>query len=57
MLRKRIEVLEPKAHAYDTLSVVLDLLPRRSQGEGEDVAWLLKREIEKVEAEAKKEQG
>lgn len=47
-LRAYIARLEPKASAYDNLSIVLDLLPKRSQGMGEDVAWKLDRRIDEI---------
>lgn len=50
-LRHQIEVLAPKAHAYDTLSSVLQLLPKPSQGFGEDFAWRLDKRIQELEAQ------
>ena len=47
-LRRQIDRLAPKAHAYDNLSAVLRLLPQPSQGYGEDVAFLLDRRIEEI---------
>ena len=52
-LRARIAHLEPKAHAYDTLSAVLGLLPRPSQCYGEDLAWRLDKEIAEIDRRAK----
>ena len=49
-----IAELHPKADAYDKLSQVLDLMPKRSQGYGEDIVWSLKHELEKVRAEKAK---
>lgn len=37
--------LQPKADAYDNISIVLGLLPRPSQGYGEDLAWMLDKRI------------
>lgn len=45
MLRAHIARLEPKAAAYDDLSRVLSLLPRPSQGEGEDLVWRLEKRM------------
>lgn len=47
-LRRQIDRLAPKAHAYDNLSTVLRLLPQQSQSYGEDVAFLLDRRIDKI---------
>lgn len=47
-LRQRIDQLAPKAHAYDSLSAVLRLLPQPLQGYGEDVAYLLDRRIKEI---------
>lgn len=48
MLRKLISVLEPKADAYDKLSIVLGLLRQPSQGMGEDLIWRLEKRIEEL---------
>lgn len=45
-LRAEIAQLAPKAHAYDQLCAVLDLLPKRSQAYGEDMARRLERAID-----------
>lgn len=42
-LRAQIAALEPKAHAYDSLSTVLGLLPQQSRGYGENMAHKLRR--------------
>lgn len=47
-LRAQIDRLTPKAHAYDSLSAVLRLLPQPSQGYGEDVAYMLDRRIKEM---------
>lgn len=44
-LRAEIARLQPKADAYDKLSIVLNLLPRQSQAYGEDLAWRLDQRI------------
>ncbi len=47
-LRNRVAALEPKAAAYDDLSTVLRLLPKPSQGYGEDLVWTLQKRIEEL---------
>lgn len=47
-LRRTIDHLAPKADAYDAIRQMQDLMPRRSQGMGEDVAWLLDRRIKEL---------
>ena len=44
-LRKRIDQLEPKAAAYETISAIIGLLPRPSQGMSEDLTWRLRQRI------------
>lgn len=50
-LRRYIDILEPKAKAYDNMSALIGLLPRPSQGMGEDVAWKLDKRIEQLQQE------
>ena len=60
VLRAQIDRLAPKAEAYDTLRQVLSLLPRPSQGMGEDVAWQLDKyasDIVKADAEMRAERA
>lgn len=55
-LRRRIDVLAPKADAYDKLSIVLDLLPKPSMGYGQDLVYILKnriKELQEVPVDAK----
>lgn len=47
-LRQRLAIVEPKAHAYDALCTVLDLLPKPSQGYGEDLVWRLRKQVEEL---------
>lgn len=47
-LRSRIAVLEPKAAAYDDMSAIIRLLPRPSQGMGEDLVWVLDKRIKEL---------
>lgn len=47
-LRARISTLAPKAEAYDNMAALIDLLPKRSQSMGEDVAWKLDKRIEEL---------
>lgn len=54
-LRRERDALAPKAHAYDTLTAVLGLLPRPSQGYGEDVAGMLDKRIKELQAEKAKQ--
>ena len=49
-LRRTIDQLAPKADAYDAIRQLQDLMPRRSQGMGEDVAYLLDRRIKELHA-------
>jgi hypothetical protein len=48
-LRRTIDQLAPKADAYDAIRQIQDLMPRRTQGMSEDVAWLLDRRIKELE--------
>lgn len=51
-LRRRVAELEPKAHAYETISQIARLtVTERSQGYGEDAAWRIKQLVEQIEAE------
>lgn len=47
-LRAQIATLAPKADAYDSLRAIIGLLPQRSQGYGEDVAWMLDKRIDEI---------
>lgn len=47
-LRGVIDRLKPKADAYDNLVVVLGLLPRPSQGAGEDLVWIIDKRIREL---------
>lgn len=51
-LRRQIDRLLPKAEAYDRLCQVLDLLPKRSQAYGEDVARMLRKRIGELQVPA-----
>jgi hypothetical protein len=51
MLRHEIATLSPKAHAYDQITTVLGLLPKPSQGYGEDIIWRLKKQLEELKPE------
>lgn len=53
-LRAEVERLRPKAEAYDTMARVIDLLPHRSVGAGEDIAWKLDKRIEELKAQMAK---
>ncbi len=49
MLRQTIATLEPRAMAYDNISAILQLLPQRDQGYGEDLCWTLGKRIQELE--------
>lgn len=51
-LRRINAELGPRADAYDSIKSVLNLMPRPSQGYGEDVAWLLEKRIAELEEPA-----
>ena len=53
-LRTEIGHLRPKAEAYDDISQILSLLPRRSQGMGEDVVWTLDKRMREIIEKAAK---
>jgi len=53
-LRAEISHLRPKAEAYDDISQILSLLPRRSQSMGEDVVWTLDKRIREIVEQAAK---
>lgn len=51
-LRAQVEALRPKAEAYDTITKIVGVaVGNGPQGYSEDIAWLIEREIEKVEAD------
>lgn len=51
-LRRRVEALEPKAHAYETIAQMTRLtIHEPPQGYGEDIAWRLKNEVERIVSE------
>ena len=54
-LRRINTELAAKAHAYETVSAILGLLPQKSQSYGEDVAWRLRRRAEELRADEKAE--
>lgn len=56
-LRAANATLAPKAHAYDTITTILGLLPQPSQGYAEDLTWKLKRRIEELRAEHERTAG
>lgn len=47
-MRETINQLKPKAEAYDNLVIVLNLLPRVSQGFGEDLVWTIQKRIDEL---------
>lgn len=48
-LRRQIDRLAPKAEAYDAITAILGMIPRPSQGYGEDLAWRLEKEIAEIQ--------
>lgn len=50
-LRKIIDDLAPKADAWDRMGVVLGMIPQRSQGMAEDLAWRLDQHINALQNE------
>lgn len=56
-LRARINTLEPKANAYDSICTILGLLPQKAQGYGEDVAWMLEKRIGEIKKEMEAERA
>lgn len=56
-LRRVNDALAPKAHAYDMISIILGLLPQRSQGMGEDMAWKLRRRAAELREPEQAEDG
>ncbi len=57
VLRSEVDRLAPKAEAYDSLRAVLNLLPQRSQGYGEDVAWMLDKRVKELVEGLEKEKA
>lgn len=62
LLRKQIDELAPKAEAYDSIRQILQLMPQRGGGMGEDVVWIIDKELKtindgiKADAAAKNQQ-
>ena len=53
-LHRQIDGLAPKAAAYDDISKVLSLLPGKSIGMSEDLAWRLDKRIRELQENAAK---
>ena len=53
--RAIIAALRPRAEAYDAICSILGLLPKTSQGYGEDLAWRLRKEASALTANSVKE--
>jgi len=49
-MRDEIDHLRPKAEAYNNLAAVLNLLPKRSMGMGEDLVWVLDKRIRELQS-------
>jgi hypothetical protein len=45
-LRAQIQFLAPKAQAYDSIVMILGLVPQQRQGMTEDLAFLLDRRVD-----------
>lgn len=49
-LRRANNELAPRAHAYETISKMMDVIsPDKPQGHTEDIAWMLQKEIDAME--------
>lgn len=47
-LKAVIAQLQPKADAYDNIAMVLHLLPKPSQGYGEDLVWIIDKRVKEL---------
>ena len=47
-LRNQIAAYKPKAEAYDLLTAIVNLLPKRSEGQSEDIVWMLEKKIDEI---------
>lgn len=47
-LRDEINRLRPKAEAYESIFLILRLLPQPSIGMGEDLVWILNKRIQEL---------
>jgi len=47
-LRRQVEIYKPKAEAYDLLTAIVNLLPKRSEGQSEDIVWMLEKKIDEI---------
>jgi hypothetical protein len=52
-LRRQIGHLEPQAEAYTVIRDVVRLLPKASQGYGEDICWILRKKIAELQPKPK----
>jgi hypothetical protein len=50
ILRQQIELLRPKAEAYDNLATVLRLLPKPGVIMEEDLVWIIDKRIKELQA-------
>jgi hypothetical protein len=48
-LRKILDAIGPRAEAYEVIKKILSLVPGPVQGAGEDFAWTLDQEANKLE--------
>ena len=56
MLRATIDRLKPKADAYDNIATILRLLPRPSEGEGENLVWTLEKRIRELQPKIERDE-
>lgn len=49
-LRTQHDALGPKAEAYEVIRNIVDLIPKRSQGYGEDLIWVLEKRIKELQS-------
>jgi hypothetical protein len=47
-LRRANQTLAAKADAYDTVTAILGLLPKRGESAGEDLAWKLRKYVDEL---------
>ncbi len=48
-LRNTNNVMAPRAEAYEVIRDIIGMLPKRSQGYGEDLVWVLQKRIKELE--------
>lgn len=53
MQRNVINRISPQAEAYEVIRDIVRMLPKTSQGYGEDLVWQLKKKIEELRPKPK----